>query len=423
MTTTETKPADADIEEFRAKAREWLAANAVKRGAPGAEGMARPGGEMGSEEEKRGIALAKEFQGKLADGGLAGITYPKEYGGAGLTRAHQAAFNAEAAGYVLPTFAMYIGQGMCLPTIFTHGTEEQKKRFMPGLINGSEIWSQLFSEPGAGSDVAGLQMKAEKFGDEWVLNGQKVWTTGAHYSEWGEVIVRTDLDLPKHQGLTMFLVDLHAPGVTVRPLRQITGEAHFNEVFFDDVRVPDDQRLDEIGSGWKVALTTLMNERMAIGGAGGGGSRRGTGENALVRLAREFGLWEEGEHRDRVVELYVQNRVFSMLRERMAIAARKAVPGPEFSMLKLIGARLGAAQSELSSSLVGASGMAWEAGGSAGESASMALLGSRSGKIAGGTDEVMLNILGERVLGLPQDPRVDKEVPFRELKVGTVKGG
>jgi alkylation response protein AidB-like acyl-CoA dehydrogenase len=194
-------------------------------------------------------------------------------------------------------------------------------------------------------------------------------------------------------------------------------------VFFDDVRVPDDQRLDEVGSGWKVALTTLMNERMAIGGAGGGGSRRGAGENALVRLAREFGLWEEGEHRDRVVDLYVQNRVFSMLRERMAIAARKAVPGPEFSMLKLIGARLGAAQSELSSSLVGASGMAWEPGGSAGEAASMGLLGSRSGKIAGGTDEVMLNILGERVLGLPQDPRVDKEVPFRELKVGTVKGG
>jgi alkylation response protein AidB-like acyl-CoA dehydrogenase len=220
----------------------------------------------------------------------------------------------------------------------------------------------------------------------------------------------------------MFLVDLHAPGVTVRPLRQITGEAHFNEVFFDDVRVPDDQRLDEVGSGWKVALTTLMNERMAIGGAGGG-TRRGTGENALVRLARDFGLWDEGEHRDRVVDLYVQNRVFSMLRERMAIAARKAVPGPEFSMLKLIGARLAASQSELSSSLVGASGMAWEQGGSAGEAASMALLSSRSGKIAGGTDEVMLNILGERVLGLPQDPRVDKEVPFRELKVGTVKGG
>jgi alkylation response protein AidB-like acyl-CoA dehydrogenase len=265
-------------------------------------------------------------------------------------------------------------------------------------------------------------MKAERADDEWVLNGQKVWTTGAHYSEWGEVIVRTDPDLPKHQGLTMFLVDLRAPGVTVRPLRQITGDAHFNEVFFDDVRVPDTQRLDDVGSGWKVALTTLMNERMAIGGAGGG-TRRGMGENALVRLAREFGLWSEREHRDRVVDLYVQNRVFSMLRERMAIAARKSIPGPEFSMLKLIGARLAASQSELGTSLVGASGIAWEGEGSSGELASLALLNSRSGKIAGGTDEVMLNILGERVLGLPQDPRVDKEVPFRELKVGTVKGG
>ncbi len=420
---TTTQEATIDVEEFRAKAREWLAANATKRGAAGAEAMGRPSAAMGSEAERRAIEATKAFQAKLDDAGFAGITYPKEYGGQGLTQKHQAAFNQEAAGYVLPTFALYIGQGMCLPTIFTHGTEEQRKRFMPGLIRGTEIWSQLFSEPGAGSDVAGLQMRAERHDGEWILNGQKVWTTGAHYSDWGEVIVRTDADLPKHQGLTMFLVDLHASGVTVRPLRQITGEAHFNEVFFDDVRVPDDQRLDEVGSGWKVALTTLMNERMAIGGAGGGGARRAGGETALVRLAREFDHWDDAEHRDRVMDLYVQQRVFSMLRERMAIAARKSIPGPEFSMLKLIGARMAAAQSELSSSLAGAAAGAWEGKGSSGELASMALLNSRSGKIAGGTDEVMLNILGERVLGLPQDPRVDKEVPFRELKVGTVKGG
>jgi alkylation response protein AidB-like acyl-CoA dehydrogenase len=316
---------------------------------------------------------------------------------------------------------MYIGQGMCLPTIFTHGTEEQKKRFMPPLIDGSEIWSQLFSEPGAGSDVAGLQMRAERFGDEWVLNGQKVWTTGAHYSEWGEVIVRTDADLPKHQGLTMFLVDLRATGVTVKPLRQITGEAHFNEVFFDDVRVPDTQRLDAVGAGWKVALTTLMNERMAIGGAGGGGPRRAMGDNTLVRLARERGGWDEAQTRDRVMDLYVQQRVLSMLRDRMTEKARKSIPGPEFSMLKLIGARLAAAQTEVSTNVVGAAAQAWEGEDSLGERTSMGLLTSRSGKIAGGTDEVMLNILGERVLGLPQDPRVDKDVPFRELKVGTVR--
>ncbi len=443
MTTTEI-PTDISVDEYQQRAREWLAEHGPKRGSPEAA-AALGGGEMGSEEERNRIAVAKAFLKKLTDAGFGGITYPKEYGGAGLTREHQAAFNAEVAsgGYVIPLGPFYIGQGMCLPTIFTHGTDEQKKRFMPGLINGEEIWSQLFSEPGAGSDVAGLQMKAERFGDEWVLNGQKVWTTGAHFSDWGEVIVRTDPDLPKHQGLTMFLVDLRAPGVTVRPLRQITGEAHFNEVFFDDARVPDDQRLDEIGSGWKVALTTLMNERMAIGGAGGGGGpRRAAGETALVRQARDVGLWDSAEHRDRVMGLYVQQRVFAMLRERMAIAARmgeahasrgwsggrsapgqKSIPGPEFSMLKLIGARLSAAQSELSSNMAGASATAWEAGGSAGELASLALLGSRSGKIAGGTDEVMLNILGERVLGLPQDPRVDKEVPFRELKIGTVKGG
>jgi alkylation response protein AidB-like acyl-CoA dehydrogenase len=418
MTITE----DVSIEEFQAYARDWLANNAPRRGTPEGDEAGQGSGEMGSEAEKRAIARCKEFQGKLAEAGLAGITYPKEYGGAGLTPQHQQAFSTEAAGYVLPTGPLYIGQGMCLPTIFTHGTEEQKKQHMPGLIDGSKIWSQCFSEPGAGSDVAGLQMRAERFGDEWVLNGQKVWTTGAHFSDWGEVIVRTDPDLPKHQGLTMFLVDLTSPGVSVRPLRQITGEAHFNEIFFDDVRVPDTQRLDEVGNGWRVALTTLMNERMAIGGAGGGG-RRGAGDNALVRLAKDAGKWDDREVRDEVVNLYVQNKVLSFLRQKMAMAARKSIPGPEFSMLKLLGARLSAAQSELTTNLVGTPSIAWEGNESLGERVAMGVLQSRSGKIAGGTDEVMLNILGERVLGLPQDPRVDKEVPFRELKVGTVKGG
>jgi alkylation response protein AidB-like acyl-CoA dehydrogenase len=422
MTTTETQ--DVTVEEYGERAREWLAANAPKRGTPEGDAAARGGAEMGSDAERENIARCKAFQRKLAEAGFAGITFPKEYGGAGLTRAHQAAYNAEVAagGYVLPTASLYIGQGMCLPTIGTHGTEEQKKRYMPPLIDGSEIWSQCFSEPGAGSDVAGLQMRAERSDDEWILNGQKVWTTGAHFSEWGEVIVRTDPDLPKHQGLTMFLVDLRAPGVSVRPLRQITGEAHFNEIFFDDVRVPDTQRLDDVGAGWKVALTTLMNERMAIGGAGGGGNRRAAGQNALVRLAQEAGVFD-GQTRDSVLQLYVQQRVLGWLRERMALEARKGIPGPEFSMLKLLGARLSAAQSEVSSNIVGISATAWDDVDSSGARASAALLNSRSGKIAGGTDEVMLNILGERVLGLPQDPRVDKDVPFRTLKVGTVKGG
>ncbi len=422
MTTTQ----DITVEEYATRARGWLAENAPKRGTPEGDAAMRGGAEMGSDEERANIARTRAFQKQLAEAGFAGITYPKEYGGAGLTRQHQAAFNGEVAagGYILPTGGLYIGQGMCLPTIFTHGTEEQKQRFMPGLIDGSEIWSQCFSEPGAGSDVAGLQMKAERpsgIGDEWILNGQKVWTTGAHFSDWGEVIVRTDPDLPKHQGLTMFLVDLKAPGVTVRPLRQITGEAHFNEIFFDDVRVPDTQRLDDVGAGWKVALTTLMNERMAIGGAGGG-NRRGAGQNAMVRLAQEWDMFT-GPTRDAVVGLYVQNRVLGWLRERMAEEAKKGIPGPEFSMLKLLGARLSAAQTELSSSIVGMPATAWEAEGSPGERTGTALLQSRSGKIAGGTDEVMLNILGERVLGLPQDPRIDKDVPFRTLKVGTLKGG
>jgi alkylation response protein AidB-like acyl-CoA dehydrogenase len=421
VTTTQI-PTDISVEEYGQRARDWLAEHGPKRGSPEAEAAAG-GGEMGSAEERHRIAISKAFHKKLADAGFAGITYPKEYGGQGLTRAHAAAFNAAVAegGYILPLGPFYIGQGMCLPTIHTHGTEEQKQRFMPELINGQKIWSQLFSEPGAGSDVAGLQMRAERHENEWILNGQKVWTTGAHFSDWGEVIVRTDADLPKHQGLTMFLVDLSAPGVEVRPLRQITGESHFNEVFFTDVRVPDDQRLDEVGSGWSVALTTLMNERMAIGGAGGGGGRRQASDSALVRLAKEHGIWDDAHTRDRVVSLFVQNRVFGMLRQRMAEAAKKSIPGPEFSMLKLIGARLGAAQSELSTNLAGADVLAWENDDDPGRAIAMGVLASRSGKIAGGTDEVMLNILGERVLGLPQDPRVDKDVPFRTLKVGTVK--
>jgi alkylation response protein AidB-like acyl-CoA dehydrogenase len=420
MTTEVT----VSVEEYRAAAREWLAENAPKPGSAGESTVPWASAEMGSEAEARMVERSKEFQKKLADAGFAGITYPKEYGGAGLTRQHQAAFQAEVAagGYALPTSPFVIGQGMCLPTIFTHGTEEQKKRFMPKLINGEEIWSQLFSEPGAGSDVAGLQARAEKFGDEWVINGQKVWTTGAHFSDWGEVIVRTDPDLPKHQGLTMFLIDLGAPGVTVRPLRQITGDAHFNEVFFDDVRVPDSLRLDDVGAGWKVALTTLMNERMAIGGGGGGGRRRGA-EGGLVRLAKQSGAWADAEIRNQIMGIYVWQRVLGAHSQRLAEEAKKGTPGPEFSMLKLQGARLSAAQSELSANLAGAGAIAWEDEGDSGHRLAMGMLQARSGKIAGGTDEVMLNILGERVLGLPQDPRVDKEVPFRELTVGTVKGG
>jgi alkylation response protein AidB-like acyl-CoA dehydrogenase len=422
MTTTQDATDMISLDDFREKARSWLAEHGPKRGSKEAELAVRQNAEMGSKEEAERIGFAKEFHKKMADAGFAGIIYPKEYGGAGLTRGHQAVWQQEAAQYVLPLGAFYIGQGMCLPTIFTHGTEEQKLEHMPDLISGQKIWSQLFSEPGAGSDVAGLQMRAEKHENEWILNGQKVWTTGAHFSDWGEVIVRTNPDLPKHQGLTMFLVDLKAPGVTVRPLRQITGEAHFNEVFFDDVRVPDDQRLDSEGNGWKVALTTLMNERMAIGGAGGGGGRRGGGDNALVKLIKDVGRNGERTARESVMNLYVQSRVLGFLRQRMAEEAKKGIPGPEFSMLKLLGARLGAAQSELTTNLVGLQSTAWEGESGLGHATAMGVLGSRSGKIAGGTDEVMLNILGERVLGLPQDPRIDKDVPFRTLKVGTISG-
>lgn len=423
MTTTETEQRWAtDLDAWREHVRAWLEANAPKRGARDAEQTGDHGEEMGSAAERNRIERARAFQKKLHAAGLAGITVPSEYGGQGLTPQHEAVYRQEAARFVLPTAPFGLGLGLGLPTILAHGTDEQKKRFVPPLLSGEEIWCQLFSEPGAGSDLAGLQSRAERHDGEWIINGQKVWTSGAHNSDYGYGVFRTDPDLPKHQGLTYFLVDLHVKGVTVRPLRQITGDAQFNEVFFDDVRVPDFNRLGDVNDGWRVALTTLMFERAMIGGGGAPAQqrRRGRDEGALLRLARQVGALDDPETRDRVMNLYVQQRVLRLLGQRMVVDAKGRSPGPEFSMMKLMGARIGAAITELAVNLPGPAGIAWEDDTSIGKRWSQSLLASRSGKIAGGTDEVMLNILGERVLGLPQDPRPDKELPFREIKVGRI---
>jgi acyl-CoA dehydrogenase len=426
MATTETKQNFAtDLEAFRTYAAEWLEANAPKRGDVEARDQSETadhGVQMGSSAERDRIKRSKEFQKKLYDAGLAGIAIPKEDGGQGLTREHEAIYRQEASKYTLPTAPFGLGLGLGLPTILAHGTPEQKQRYVAPLLAGEEIWCQLFSEPGAGSDLAGLQAKAERTGDEWIINGQKVWTSGAHYSDFGYGVFRSDPDLPKHQGLTYFLVDLRSPGVTVRPLRQITGEAQFNEIFFDDVRVPDFDRLGDINDGWRVALTTLMYERMMIGGGGAPAQqrRRGRNEGGLLKLARDVGVLDDPDIRDHVIDLYVQQRILRLLGQRMVVEAAGKAPGPEFSMMKLMGARLGAQTTELAVNLPGPAGIAWESRDSIGRRWSQSLLASRSGKIAGGTDEVMLNILGERVLGLPQDPRPDKELPFREVKVGRI---
>jgi alkylation response protein AidB-like acyl-CoA dehydrogenase len=412
-----------DVETFRQQAREWLAANAPKRGSSDdAQPMGGPAHEMGSPEERDYVTFAREMQAKLHDAGFAGITVPKEYGGQGLTRAHQAVYNQEAAGYALPA-VNGLGFGLFIPTLLAHGTEEQKKEWIPKVVRNEKIFCQLFSEPGAGSDLAGVQSKAERHENEWILNGQKVWTSGAQIADIGGGPFRTDPDLPKHQGLSFFIVDMKQPGVEIRPIVQITGESHFNEVFFTDARTSDDNLVGGMGEGWRVALTMLMNERMTLGGGGGGPQRRGGGEGAIVRLARELGLFDDAEVRDKVVDYYVQQRVLSMLGQRMAENAKGKPPGPEFSIMKLMGTRVGAKITELAPNLIGPGGAAWESNDSPGRRWTQNLLASRSGKIAGGSDEILLNIIGERVLGLPQDPRVDKDVPFREIKSGTVREG
>ena len=256
-----------ELAEFRLKVRSFLTEHAPKRAARGDDES------PAFEATVADLATQKVFQAALADAGLAGLTWPTPWG-QGLTPEHQRVFNEEAAGYELPTTAYIIGLGMVIPTMIEFGTDAQRERYVAKALRGEEIWSQLFSEPGAGSDVASLQMRAERDGDEWVLNGQKVWTTGAQLSDFGAVIARTNPDNPKHRGITMFIVDFKAPGVEIRPLRQMNGGSGFNEVFFTDVRIPDANRIGDVDDGWRCAVAMLMNERVAIGSGGGGGRRR-----------------------------------------------------------------------------------------------------------------------------------------------------
>src|SRR5919108_898440 len=254
MTQTQARES-TDLDAFRERAREWLAANVRKRGAAQeTDNVLGPAHEMGSQAERDYVSLARELQAKMHDAGFAGITVPKEYGGQGLTRAHQVAWNREAAGYAVPA-VNGLGFGLFIPTLLTHGTQEQRHYWIPKVLRNEKIFCQLFSEPGAGSDLAGVQSRAERHDGEWILNGQKVWTSGAQIADIGGGPFRTDPEMPKHQGLTFFMVDLSQPGVEVRPLKQITSESHFNEVFFTDAHTPDTNVLGGIGEGWRVALT------------------------------------------------------------------------------------------------------------------------------------------------------------------------
>ncbi|MFP5322768.1 MAG: acyl-CoA dehydrogenase family protein [Acidimicrobiia bacterium] len=366
--------------------------------------------------EKR-LRAAQAFQQALADAGLAGLTYPREYGGAGLTKAHERIWRECYAQYPFMTSELTISHGMCLPMLAEYGTEEQKRRYLADNIAARTVWCQMFSEPGAGSDVASLQSRAVRDGDEWVLNGQKVWTTLAHLCDFGIVIARTDPEQPKHAGISMFIVDMRDPGVEIRPIHQIDGGLHFNEIFFSDVRIPADHMIGGLNEGWKLATAMLMYERVAIGGGGTDGVTHANAD-ALIEEARRRGLLDDQVLRDDLMRLYVQESVKSMnsLRTRAELKAGKT-PGPAGSLGKLQGTLVSYLVRDLSMRVVGASGIAWDdPSGHRWATQSIRVMGSG---IAGGTNEIQKNIIGDRVLGLPRDLSVDKDVPFKDLKVGT----
>jgi alkylation response protein AidB-like acyl-CoA dehydrogenase len=370
----------------------------------------------------------KEFLGTQFDRGLAWLHFPPGQGGLGLTPKDQqhAQSRLNHGGAPIAGMRNPIGYGMCAPTIVAHGTDEQKERYLRPLFTSEEIWCQLFSEPGAGSDVAGLSTKAERDGEEWILNGQKVWTTLAHISSFGLLVARTNPDVPKHRGMTAFLVDMKAPGVEVRPLYQITGEAEFNEVFFTDARLPDAARLGAEGDGWRVAVTTLMNERVSIGGAV---VRRGGGPIAeALRIWAERWNGDTSPHalalRDRLVSSWIRCEVFSMTNQRASQVRRSGTPGPEGSVGKLAYAEENQRVYDLCVDLLGADGMLFPSGypmirpdlvGMNNPDARKMFLRVRANSIEGGTSEVMRNILSERVLGLPGDVRNDKELAWKDV--------
>jgi alkylation response protein AidB-like acyl-CoA dehydrogenase len=393
-----------ELSAFRGRAREWLAANA---GTP----VARDAADY--------LVEAKRFQAALHDAGFAGITWPVEYGGQGLGQAEQLAFNDVAKDFTLPVDLFVIGMGMCGPTLVDLGTDAQKSRHVLPLLRGEEVWCQLFSEPGAGSDVAGLQTRAVRDGDSWVLNGQKVWTTVAQLADFGAVLVRTNPDVPKHRGLTMFVIDMHAPGVTVRPLRVMTGAAPFNEVYFSDVRLPADAVIGEVDNGWHAAVTMLGHERVAIGLSAPRKSNP-LAFAALVETAKRHGQNTDPVVRDQLVELYLRERSLALFTSRLrqeANAGRQ--PGARGSVAKLLAAQLGTYAADVAGLVAGPELVAWEPDDERAAELSTAVTGAPGLAIAGGTNEIQRNIIGERVLGLPREPQVDRDVPFRDLKVGT----
>ena len=395
---------------FRAEARAWLEKTL---GPPASRATMRTEGDV--------IVASKAYQAKKAAAGYAGLTWRKEVGGRELAPIFQVIFSQEEQKFQAPVSPFGIGLGMCIPTVIAFHSADKIKRYVGPALRGEEIWCQLFSEPSAGSDVAGLKTKAVRDGDDWIVNGQKVWTSGAHYCDYGILLVRTNPEKEKHKGLTMFVVNMKAPGVEVRPIHQMSGGSNFNEVYFTDVRISDSERLGEVGNGWNVALVTLMNERLAVGGSAG------PEYGEILELARNTpspsgkgSLLQDQAFREKLAGWYVSAEGYTLGKYRTMTALSKGqTPGPESSIGKLLNANRmqdlanAAIEGEDHFGIISDPAVAPLQG--AFHNAYMWAPGLR---IAGGTDEILRNIIAERVLGLPQDVRVDKGVAYKDLPTG-----
>ncbi len=390
------------LEEFRQQVRSFLDANAVPASEPDVEWAT-----------ETVVTECRRFFGNLSKAGLGGITFPVEYGGLGLDISYHEVFNEELANYQVPLVPAVISHGMCLPVINDFGTLEQRQRFEARIINCEDLWCQMFSEPGAGSDVASLATRAVRDGDEWVLNGQKVWTSGAHYCDYGLCIARTDPSQPKHRGLSMFIVDLSLPGVEIRPLRQSTGGSDFNEVYLTDVRISSDSLVGTEGDGWNIAVAMLMYERLAIGASGNPAMAGRMLSAELIAEAQQRGYNNHPLIRDSLADYYIRERIQEYIGMRIRETAEAGkTPGPESSVPKLNTSSLSKQAAAIGIAMAGLSGQAWSEDVAEDGSWARSVIGALGMGIAGGTDQVQRNIIGERVLGLPKEPDPYKGKPW-----------
>ncbi len=394
--------------EFRQQVQTWLKANAKPK-----TGDSVRGSQEGRYEQ------AKAWYKKVFDAGYACITWPKEYGGAGLSQIHKVIWSQEVAKYDEPDGYFVIGQGNCGPAIMQFASEAQKTELLPRMASAEDVWCQLFSEPSAGSDVAGLRTKAEQKGDKWIVNGQKIWTSGAQHSDYGVILCRTDPDISKYRGMTMFFIDMKQAGVDVQPITQMDGGSHFNEVFFNNAEIPDSQRLGDVGGGWGAALLVLMNERLAISGI------QPDGFPELLKLVQTLEI--DGEPlrnnplvRERLAHWYCQHAGIKASTNRMLTAVAKGgMPGAEAALGKLVGAVMNQDIANYALQLMGDTGAICEETLAEQHAHFQNTVMFAPGiRLAGGTDEVMRNIIAEQVLGLPQEPRADKGIAFKDIPSG-----